>query len=90
MSVTKREIERRFNTSDVEQVGSKQLFIVTTDTQTLLVSYYTIIGIYVGARWLLTTEKFSSTTSKQTNQFKASGILWDSISPDNLSHILCN
>jgi hypothetical protein len=68
MSVTKKDIQARFG-GEVEQVGSKQLFIVTYPTYRLLISYYTIIGYRSEVTWLLTTKKYSRTTSKQLSQF---------------------
>jgi hypothetical protein len=68
MSVTKRDIQDRFG-GEVEQVGSKQLFVVTYPDYRLLVSYYTIVGFRSQGAWLLTTAKYSKTTSKQLTQF---------------------
>lgn len=71
MGVTKRDIQARFN-GEVEQMGRKQLFIVRFSTYKLLVSYYTIVGYRSQGSWLLTTAKYSSTTSKQLTQFSHS------------------
>lgn len=68
MRVTKQDIKARFN-GKVEQLGSKQLFVVTFPTYQLLVSYLTIIGYRSQGTWLLTTAKYSPTTSKQLTQF---------------------
>lgn len=62
------------DTSIVEQVASKQLFIVRRDHHKELYSYYTLVGRTCfdenfKAVWLLTTEKYSPTTSKQLTQF---------------------
>jgi hypothetical protein len=71
MSVTKKDIQARFG-GKVEQVGSKQLFIVMYPTYQVLVSYRTVVGYRSQGGWLLTTAKYSPTTSKQLTQF-ASG-----------------
>jgi hypothetical protein len=68
MPVTKRDIQTRFG-GTVEQVGSKQLFIVCYPSYRLLVSYLTVVGFRANGCWLLTTAKYSRTTSKQLNQF---------------------
>lgn len=54
------------------QVGYKQLFEVEYPGYTLLYSYTTPIAIYKQSEkhWYFTVEKFSKTTSKQTNQYK--------------------
>ena len=67
------DIKNIYPAATVEQVDSKQLFIVTLPSCIqLLVSYVTIVGIHYGNDkcWLLTLEKFSSTTSKQMTQFR--------------------
>jgi hypothetical protein len=66
--VTKRDIQGRFG-GEVEQVGSKQLFVVTYPTYKLLVSYRTVVGYRSEGTWLLTKAKYSTTTSKQLTQF---------------------
>ena len=43
MAITKQAIKALFG-GEVEQVGSKQLFVVTYPTYQLLVSYRTIVG----------------------------------------------
>lgn len=68
MSVTKKDIQNRFG-GEVEQVGNKQLFIVTFPAYQLLVSYHTIVGYRSEGTWLLTKAKYSNTTSKQLTQF---------------------
>lgn len=57
--------------SMVSQVGSKSMAEITKAGYILLVSYYTIIGVRpVGEfKWYITTQKYSSTTSRQTTQF---------------------
>lgn len=59
------------NAKEVKQIDSKQLFIVTYTDKKFLVSYKTIIGYKLLADnvWIITTQKFSQTTSKQTSQF---------------------
>ena len=79
--VTKKDIMVRFNleSSQVEQIQSKQLFKVYVPAKTtiesgyikpktLLLSYYTVIG-YFKDKWYLTRYKYSPTTSKQLTQF---------------------
>jgi hypothetical protein len=68
MAITKQTIKALFG-GEVEQEGSKQLFVVTYPTYQLLVSYRTIVGYRSEGSWLLTTAKYSRTTSKQLNQF---------------------
>lgn len=59
--------------SMVERVGSKNLFIVRRENKLELYSYTTKVGetrLENGqALWLLTTEKYTPTTSKQLTQF---------------------
>jgi hypothetical protein len=78
MAITKKDIEGLFPTfldgkpcfkPEVHQVGSKQLFVATFPTYQLLISYYTIVGYRSEGAWLLTTAKYSTTTSKQLTQF---------------------
>ena len=68
MSVTKKDIKALFG-GEVQQEGSKQLFVVTFPTYQLLVSYLTIVGYRSQGNWLLTKAKYSTTTSKQLTQF---------------------
>lgn len=74
--VTKKDIAKSFNVSldNVEQVQSKQLFIVYTSNAKLLVSYYTVIGVYEfnHCAWYITKEKYSTTTSRQITTFRNS------------------
>ena len=72
MTVTKTEITHRFNNiTDIQQIDNKQLFTATVNNRRILISYYTIVGIYdfTNSEWLITTEKYSITTSKQLTQF---------------------
>ena len=68
MAITKQAIKALFG-GEVEQEGSKQLFVVTYPTYKLLVSYRTVVGYRSQGSWLLTTAKYSTTTSKQLTQF---------------------
>ena len=72
MTVTKKDIQLAYNVAPdkVKQVNSKQLFIVDTSyLGRLLVSYKTTIGLFHNGVWFITSEKFSVSTSRQTNQF---------------------
>ena len=67
-----KDIQLAFNVSRnmVKQVNSMQLFIVDTSyLGRILVSYKTTIGAFHNSVWYITTEKFSSTTSKQITVF---------------------
>lgn len=64
--ITKQTRKDLFKTDSVEQIGSKQLFIVNG---TALVSYTTIVGKLMEDTWYLSTEKYSVTTTKQCTQF---------------------
>jgi hypothetical protein len=68
MSVTKKDIQSRFG-GEVSQVGHKQLFVALFPAYQLLISYLTIVGYCFEGTWLLTTKKYSHTTSKQLSQF---------------------
>ena len=68
MAITKQAIKALFG-GEVQQEGSKQLFVVTYPTYKLLVSYRTIVGYRSEGTWLLTKAKYSTTTSKQLTQF---------------------
>lgn len=66
--ITVKDVKYFFNTQNVSQVKSMQLFIVNYN---LLVSYKTIIGVIDrNDCWHITNKKYSSTTSKQTTLFK--------------------
>lgn len=72
MTVTIKEIANLFNVSSetVEQIGSKQLFIISLKGKQYLISYRTIIGL-VNAETntlVLTGEKFSVTTSRHKSE----------------------
>lgn len=72
MTVTIKDIMNQFNLprARVRQVKSQQLFIVEHPMRgRLLVSYHTVIGYFKGNVWFITKEKFSSSTSRQTNRF---------------------
>lgn len=70
MPVTKRDIQSRFGGGKVEQVGSKQLFVVTFPTCQLLVSYWTIVGYRGDGCWLLTKDRYSQTTTRHINYYR--------------------
>ena len=54
----------------IEQIGSKQLFRVRRALRIELYSYYTLVGhTDMSGVWILTTIKYSPTTSKQLSQF---------------------
>jgi len=66
--VTKKDLMYKFNTQNVDQVASMQLFIVNSN---LLVSYKTIVGVLgVDDCWHITKNKYSPTTTRQINRFK--------------------
>lgn len=76
MKVTKESISAIFGVplSAIEQVGSKQLFIVNISSgdigyRHILVSYRTIIGYNDNEFWYITTKKYSRTTSSQITAF---------------------
>jgi hypothetical protein len=75
MAITKTAIKARFN-GEVEQVGSKQLFVVSFPTYKLLVSYLTIVGYHRDQSWLLTKDKYSQTTTRHINYFRYGRIHW--------------
>ncbi len=60
------DVKSQFNTDNVKQVGSKQLFVVNSNT---LVSYRTIVGKLIDRTWYFTNERCSVTTAKQITQF---------------------
>jgi regulator of sigma D len=68
MPVTKQDIQARFG-GHIEQIDSKQLFVVNYPAKQLLVSYLTIVGYRAQGAWLLTKAKYSHTTSKHLNMF---------------------
>lgn len=79
MSVTKRNISAIFGVSlaAIEQVGARQLFMAYIYTeelgyQKILISYRTVIGVYDGDIWHITTKKYSHTTSRQITSFSSS------------------
>lgn len=74
-NVEVKDIMISFNVSrdKIKQVNTMQLFIVDTSyLGRLLVSYKTAIGIFHNLTWYITTEKFSTTTSKQVTIFSRS------------------
>lgn len=62
MRVTKKD----FNSTNVQQINSMQLFIVD---DIYLYSYKTVIGVYDNGNWYITIHKYSSTTTRQINRF---------------------
>jgi len=64
------EIKLNFNDYRVEQVGSKQMFLVHgfKEGLSLVLSYTTIVGVVQYGKLYLTTTKYSPTTSKQCTQ----------------------
>jgi hypothetical protein len=77
---TVKDVKYFFNTQNVSQVCSMQLFIVNYN---LLVSYKTIIGVLDDNDcWHITNRKYSPTTSKQTIVFKRSN--YHVIADDNI------
>lgn len=75
--VTKQMIIDKFNCSEVKQIDSKQLFIITKDNEQFLVSYFTIVGKVIGGRWHVTTEKYSVTTTRQLSYFaRTHSVIW--------------
>jgi hypothetical protein len=70
MSLTVKDTKYFFNSDNVEQVKSMQLFIVNNN---ILVSYKTVIGILDNNDcWYITNRKYSKTTSRQITVFKRS------------------
>lgn len=93
MKVTKQQISLCYNTSidNIKQIDSKQLFIVDTSyLGRLLVSYKTTIGIYFDGVWVITLEKFSPATSKQTTQFinANSHLKFKRVSPETFDNFM--
>ena len=72
MKVTKQQVMNQIglyiDVDSVDQVGNKQLFVVHTNKGSLLVSYYTVIGVY-DRKWYYTNRSYSHTTSSQLGQF---------------------
>lgn len=68
--VTKNDVANYYevNLSSVEQIDSKQLFVVGVN----LISYLTVVGRYNPdiQAWELTDYNYSVTTSRQLTQFK--------------------
>jgi hypothetical protein len=71
MTVTKRQIAEQFGIDEpkVCPQGNKQLFIVDALNYRILVSYQTIVGIYLNYTWYITNKKYSVTTERQLNWF---------------------
>ena len=71
MTVKKQDIITRFNATNVEQIGNKQLFIATVNNVTVLISYYTIVAYCLNDYWHYGDKKYTTTTIQQVNKFKA-------------------
>lgn len=56
----------------VKQVKSQQLFIVDLIGGRVLISYYTVVGIFHNSIWYIDERKYSVTTTKQVSQFRRS------------------
>ena len=75
MKVTKKILaeyldNQRIAYDEIKQIGSKQLFIVNKGLTQYLFSYYTVIASReIGQVWIVTTKKYSVTTSKQITQY---------------------
>lgn len=80
MSKYTKELEKRIpDALDISQVDSKQMAVVIhSDNTEWLYSYWTKVGRHIGGTWYLTTEKYSTTTSKQLTQFSrnCSNVKW--------------
>lgn len=75
LKVTVNTIIRTFEVTrdKVKQIKSQQLFIVDSPyLGRLLVSYRTIVGVFHGGVWVISTEKHSVSTSRQVNSFTRS------------------
>lgn len=72
MKVTKKIIKELYCTQRVEQVGAKQLFIAYLPRLVTFayISCRTVIGLKYGEEWLITNEKFSSTTSRHKSEIQ--------------------
>lgn len=72
MKVTKKTITANFTVDNVKQVGSKQLFKAYNTYYGVPVyySYRTIIAIKYNGNWWVTSEKFSSTTSRHKSEIQ--------------------
>lgn len=87
MTVTIKDIMIRFNVKRdrVKQFNSCQLFIVDSGYGRILVSYRTIIGLYQNSKWYITSDKYSSTTTRQTNKFiRSTSFEADRVTEDTL------
>jgi hypothetical protein len=91
---TRKDIANQFGLplNAVEQIDSKQLFIVDCSSYpnsfdsysrkyysvSLLVSYRTIVGIYhtADSEWKLTSKKYSITTTRQLSDFSKTHNAW--------------
>ena len=85
--VTRRNIANAFGVTldAVSQCDNMQLFIVKRPADTVLVSYYTIVGVLKNGTWYLTTQRYSRTTSKQLIRFSRGR---DCVYTDDLQSLL--
>lgn len=74
--ITKQHIANQLgiDVCNVEQVGSKKLFVVRRDNYKELYSYFTKVGETCFAKdfeacWLLTTKNYTQATSRQLTEF---------------------
>ena len=85
--VTRRNIANTFGVTldAVSQCDNMQLFVVKRERDTVLVSYYTIVGVLKNDTWYITTERYSVTTPKQLTRFSRGR---DCIRTDDLESLL--
>lgn len=75
----------------IEQFGRKQLFIVKFNNQILLYSYYTIVGVVVIDRWMITDKKYLKTTNKHLIFFKRHvNNCYKPLTEQQFNRLLCN
>jgi len=88
MTIKVKDIMKRFNVSKdkVKQIDSMQLFLVDSyQCGRILVSYTTIIGVFDIDKWYITSDRYSSTTTRQTNKFiKSTPFEVERVTEDNL------
>lgn len=88
MTVKLNDIKTRFYLDNASQVGSKQLFHGYSRyyKANVYISYYTIIAIEVNGVYQLTSEYFSSTTTRHKNAIIKSRIKSNLV--DNFENLL--
>jgi hypothetical protein len=62
------QVQKSFQ-AKIRKFGSKQLKEVTVDGKQVLVSYATPVAIKIGEELFVTTQKFSTTTSKHITHY---------------------